>query len=168
MATVRIPCALYEQIVHHARENWPEEACGLLAGHIEQAPAPLPVPAAEPKLAETPDWLRVPAYGQSDALVKVVEAVFPVENVDHSREHFTIDPRDQLHVVKQARSQGLALLGNFHSHPDTPARPSDEDKRLSNDVAASYLILSLAGEAPQLNAFHIEGDAAWREPIEII
>ena len=48
-------------------------------------------------------------------------------------------------------------LGNWHSHPESPSRPSDEDKRLANDSKASYLILSLAEEEPVLNSFHIEG-----------
>ena len=44
------------------------------------------------------------------------------------------------------RSHGWQLLGNFHSHPETPARPSEEDKRLVFDTSLSYLILSLAAE----------------------
>lgn len=56
------------------------------------------------------------------------------------------------------RSQGLVPLGNWHSHPESPSRPSEEDKRLANDPRASYLILSLEKEDhPVLNAFHVEG-----------
>ena len=56
------------------------------------------------------------------------------------------------------RDEGLSPLGNWHSHPETPSRPSEEDKRLANDSRASYLILSLAEEDnPVLNAFHVEG-----------
>ncbi len=55
------------------------------------------------------------------------------------------------------RANGLKPLGNWHSHPETPSRPSEEDKRLANDSRASYLILSLMDETqPVLNAFHIE------------
>ena len=56
------------------------------------------------------------------------------------------------------RANGLVPLGNWHSHPETPSRPSEEDKRLANDSRASYLILSLEKEDhPVLNAFHVEG-----------
>ena len=55
------------------------------------------------------------------------------------------------------RANGLRPLGNWHSHPESPSRPSEEDKRLANDSGASYLILSLMEEDdPVLNAFHIE------------
>lgn len=45
--------------------------------------------------------------------------------------------------MKDARAAGLAMLGNFHSHPESPSRPSEEDKRLAYDSTAEYLILSL-------------------------
>jgi len=55
------------------------------------------------------------------------------------------------------RANGLKPLGNWHSHPQSPSRPSEEDKKLANDSKASYLILSLMDEdRPVLNAFHIE------------
>ena len=52
---------------------------------------------------------------------------------------------------------GWQLLGNFHSHPKTPARPSEEDKRLVFDTNLSYLILSLAQE-PTLKSFRFDND----------
>ena len=55
------------------------------------------------------------------------------------------------------RAEGLKPLGNWHSHPESPSRPSEEDKRLANDSNASYLILSLEeADNPILNAFHVE------------
>ena len=70
---------------------------------------------------------------------------------------FTIDPKDQLKTIKDMRENGLKPLGNWHSHPESPSRPSEEDKRLANDSKASYLILSLMEEGnPVLNAFHVE------------
>lgn len=166
MAAVVLPRELRDQIIEHCKTRLPEEACGLLAGHVErggEVPAS-PEPQADPP--GTPERDRIPAFDEPDDVVKVVERVFPVENIDHSPEHFTIDPRDQLRVLKEARAEGLELLGNFHSHPQTPARPSVEDKRLLNDRSASYLIVSFASDEPRLNAFRIDGDAAFREPID--
>ena len=52
---------------------------------------------------------------------------------------------------------GYQLLGNFHSHPESPSRPSEEDKRLAYDSKVNYLILSLMDlENPVLNAFVID------------
>ncbi|MDR1312342.1 MAG: M67 family metallopeptidase [Deltaproteobacteria bacterium] len=101
--------------------------------------------------------------------VKKVAKAYVLKNLDQSRVHFTVDQREQLSAVRDMRALGLAPLGNFHSHPDTPARPSEEDVRLSFDPAASYLILSLAGPEPVLKSFRVdrESGAVEEEPIEI-
>ena len=94
--------------------------------------------------------------GRDDG-VRVIEKVYILTNIDHTNEHFTIDPREQLAAIKDMRANGLKPLGNWHSHPESPSRPSEEDKRLANDSSASYLILSLMEEgSPVLNAFHVE------------
>ena len=59
--------------------------------------------------------------------------------------------------MKDMRANGYQLLGNFHSHPESPSRPSEEDKRLAYDSRVNYLILSLMEpEHPVLNAFIID------------
>ena len=99
---------------------------------------------------------------------KLIEKVYLLTNIDHSNEHFSLDPKEQLAAVKDMRSNGLVPLGNWHSHPESPSRPSDEDKRLAYDKTASYMILSLMErENPVLNSFHIEGDEAGREELII-
>ena len=90
--------------------------------------------------------------------VKTVEKVYYLTNTDHSEEHFTLDPKEQFAAVKEMRANGWQLLGNWHSHPASPSRPSEEDKRLAFDREASYLILSLNGGEPVLNSFHVAGD----------
>ncbi len=82
---------------------------------------------------------------------------FPMTNIDHSEEHFRFDPKEQFAAVKYARRKGLKIVGNWHSHPASPSRPSEEDKRLAYDPNIFYFILSLAAEKPVLNAFRIEG-----------
>ena len=99
--------------------------------------------------------------------VRSIKKVYLLENLDHSPEHFRLDAREQLAAMKDMRQRGLALLGNWHSHPATPSRPSEEDKRLAFDKNLSYLILSLAGEKPVLNAFHIENGEVRRENLVI-
>lgn len=90
--------------------------------------------------------------------VKTVEKVFYLTNVDHSAEHFSLDPKEQFAAVKELRAKGWQLLGNWHSHPASPSRPSEEDKRLAFDSKASYFILSLNGGEPVLNSFHVDRD----------
>lgn len=117
----------YLAIVRHARKTAPIEDCGLIGGRIDEATSE-----------------------------KFVEKVFFLTNTDHSEEHFSLDPKEQFATVKELRAQGLDLLGNWHSHPASPSRPSEEDKRLAYDSRASYFILSLNGGETVLNSFHIE------------
>lgn len=85
-----------------------------------------------------------------------VTKVYLLTNVDASREHFSMDPKEQFEAVKDMRANGLSLIGNFHSHPESPSRPSEEDKRLAYDSSVRYLILSLMDmDAPVMNGFEI-------------
>jgi proteasome lid subunit RPN8/RPN11 len=92
---------------------------------------------------------------------------FPLENIDHSHEHFSFDPSEQFQVVRQVRSEGLMILANYHSHPETPARPSKEDIRLAFDPNISYVIVSLANEIPDLKSFRISNGEVDKEEIEV-
>ena len=96
-----------------------------------------------------------------------VEKVYLLENADHSATHFTIAPEEQLKAILDMRERRLELLGNWHSHPETPSRPSAEDILLALDPAASYLILSLAGNEPVLRSFQIRDGQANREELDI-
>ena len=100
---------------------------------------------------------------------KIIKEVYLLKNLDASNEHFSLDPKEQLAAVKDMRAKGLVPLGNWHSHPETPARMSDEDKRLAYDSSASYLILSLMDvENPVLHAFHIIGKDFLKEDLFIL
>ena len=89
---------------------------------------------------------------------KSIEKVFYLTNTDNSPEHFSLDPQEQFAVVRELRSKGWSLLGNWHSHPSSPSRPNEEDKRLAFDPSASYLILSLAAADPVLHSFQVSKD----------
>lgn len=99
---------------------------------------------------------------------KLIKKVYLLTNTDHSNEHFSMDPKEQLTAIKDMRAEGLVPLGNWHSHPESPSRPSEEDKRLAYDSKASYMILSLMDrENPVLNSFHISGSDAEKEQLII-
>ncbi|MGN0473598.1 MAG: M67 family metallopeptidase [Acutalibacteraceae bacterium] len=128
----------YDKILAHAEKELPNEACGLIAGVVEDG-------------------------------VTIIKKVYLLTNIDHSNEHFSLDPKEQLSAIKDMRAEGLTPLGNWHSHPESPSRPSDEDKRLAYDSRASYMILSLMDrENPVLNSFKIQGDSAEKEELVIV
>ena len=107
--------------------------------------------------------------GEKGDQIRRIEKVYFLENTDHTNEHFSMNPKDQLSAVKDMRANGLAPLGNWHSHPETPSRPSQEDIRLAYDSTASYLILSLMDiEAPVLNAFTIKDGTVTKDILEIL
>jgi len=97
--------------------------------------------------------------GTEEGDVKRISKVYLLTNADASNEHFSMAPQEQLAALKDARANGMALIGNFHSHPESPPRPSEEDKRLAYDSSMEYLILSLQdNENPVLKAFGIDKD----------
>lgn len=101
--------------------------------------------------------------------IREVKEVYLLENIDHSKEHFSMNPKDQLDAVKDMREKGFVPLGNFHSHPESPSRPSEEDKRLAYDKEASYLIVSIMdSERPVLKSFRISDRISREEDIEYI
>ena len=129
----------YDRIVEYAKAQLPAEACGLIAGTVD---------------------------GNGN---KSVEKVYLLTNIDNSSEHFLMDPKEQLQAVKDMRANGIVPLGNWHSHPETPSRPSEEDKRLAYDSTVSYMILSLMDkECAVLKSFHIEGTQSSTEDLTIV
>jgi len=81
---------------------------------------------------------------------------YAMDNVDNSPEHFTFDPKEQFQVLKAAREEGLQLLGVYHSHPESPARLSEEDLRLLNDPNMTYFIVSLMEKSPDVKAYKVK------------
>lgn len=99
----------------------------------------------------------------------IVSAIYRMTNTDASNEHFMMDPREQFSVVKELRARGLAMTAIYHSHPETPARPSAEDIRLALTPGVSYAIVSLAEpDNPVLKSFQISAGTVTPEEIDII
>lgn len=92
---------------------------------------------------------------------------YPMINTDQSNEHFTMEPKEQFAVIRDLRSKGKEMLVIYHSHPETPARPSEEDIRLALTPNVSYVIVSLAGDTPEVKSFLIDNGVVTPEPIVI-
>jgi proteasome lid subunit RPN8/RPN11 len=97
----------------------------------------------------------------------VVSACYPMTNTDASNEHFMMDPKEQFTVVKELRRQGLEMTAIYHSHPETPARPSEEDIRLAFTPDVSYVIVSLMEqERPDLRSFRVVNGIVTQETVQ--
>lgn len=66
---------------------------------------------------------------------------------------FLIDPRDHLAALKDARQRGLAVVGFYHSHPRSPAVPSETDRAEAAYPGHLFLIVGLGGERPDLRLY---------------
>lgn len=99
---------------------------------------------------------------------ETVEENYPMTNADHSPAHFSFLPQEQFAAVRHARAKGLRVIGNWHSHPSSPSRPSQEDIRLAYDASIVYFILSLADVEPVLNAFRIREGIVEKLSLEIL
>ena len=127
---MKIPHNIIEELIAQAKKDAPDESCGYLLGTIP------------------------PSFGGGQGEALVTENYW-MENIDHSSEHFSFAPKDQFSALKYARSKNLKILANWHSHPASPSRPSQEDLRLANDPTIRYAILSLLDGEPKLNSFKI-------------
>ena len=126
---MKIPHNIIEELIAQAEKDAPDESCGYLLG--------IPSPSTG---------------GDGEGLVT---ENYWMENIDHSSEHFSFAPKDQFAALRYAREHGLKILANWHSHPASPSRPSQEDLRLANDPTIRYAILSLLDGEPKLNSFKI-------------
>lgn len=81
--------------------------------------------------------------GHAAAVVQILEAV-PARNLAEDPNRFFLDPVDHIRTRREARNRGLDVVGYYHSHPHSPARPSARDLAEATYVDALYLIVSLA------------------------
>ena len=97
-----------------------------------------------------------------------VSANYRMTNTDASNEHFMMDPKEQFSVVKDLRAKGLSMLAIYHSHPETPARPSEEDIKLALTPDVSYIIISLADpQQTDMKSFKISNGTVIAEEIVV-
>lgn len=121
---------------------------------------------------------RIVAHGKAEAPLEAcgylaerngtISKHIEMRNVDMSPVHFSMDPAEQFAAVKECREHGFKIRAVYHSHPETPARPSAEDVKLAYDKSISYVIVSLAGSAPIIKSFIINNGDVKPETLEII
>jgi [CysO sulfur-carrier protein]-S-L-cysteine hydrolase len=94
------------------------------------------------------------------------EKMIGVSNQAQSPVRFVMDPYEQLHAFDWIESNGLDLLGIFHSHPTGPEAISATDI-----VEAAYevvhVVLSYKDQAWKARGFWIEDGSAHEVTLEI-
>lgn len=101
----------------------------------------------------------------------VIEDVLPIPNVFEEAEQFhryAMTPQNWATMEDKADSMGLALVGYYHSHPDSPAIPSEYDRvhALPHFV---YLIASVVqARAVSLFAYELVDDRSTFKELPLV
>jgi proteasome lid subunit RPN8/RPN11 len=103
------------EISAHGEQDYPYECCGLLIGRFQ------------------PDG------------VKLVIETYPISNAREEtakRNRFLIQPEELMKGERYAREKDLEVVGFYHSHPESPAVPSQYDLEHAWPTY-SYIIVSV-------------------------
>jgi [CysO sulfur-carrier protein]-S-L-cysteine hydrolase len=93
-----------------------------------------------------------------------VEDVFRATNERASPYGYELDPRSLL-AANELDDDGFDV-GIYHSHPRSPAEPSQTDINLATYPHWTYLIVSLAGE-PEVRAWRIADGNVSEEEVNV-
>jgi proteasome lid subunit RPN8/RPN11 len=136
---IKIEPGAWQVMVDHAQSTFPDECCGVM-------------------------------LGPSDGGNKVVTRAIALENAYQGKQEdrYEIRPEDLLAVERIARSEGVDLIGIFHSHPDCAAYFSKTD--LENSCPwYSFVVLSIKGGTfDHANSFLPNADQTAAEKEELI
>lgn len=106
------------------------------------------------------EWLPYEGCGLLATDGRRVVDVYPGDNVARSQTFYEMDPRQVLQAMRDTDDRGLRIGAIFHSHPATEAYPSPTDLDLIFDPEVYMIIISLAGEEPDVRAFRYDGEIA--------
>ena len=125
-----IQYADYEALRAHGEETYPDECCGVLLGK------------------------NVPGVGNEvKALVRAGNT-----RTDSAHNRYNIAPVELIRIQRQAREQGLDIVGFYHSHPDHPAMWSSTDFAEAHWLGCSYVITSVEQSTAKVtNSFLLLG-----------
>jgi [CysO sulfur-carrier protein]-S-L-cysteine hydrolase len=132
---LRLPDRAFLEIVGHAYDGFPLEACGLLGGEEGAT-----------------------GVGRADVF-------YPCANVAESSKLYTVDPKDFLRADRDAERRGIGIVGVVHSHTHTEAYPSPTDVAQAPDPTWHYVIVSLRDEAPSVRSYRIIDGNIAEEPV---
>ena len=123
----------------------------------------------EQMVAQTKAEAPIEACGIIAGSGSRVEKLYKMTNADRRSDHFMMEPKEQFKVIKDIREAGLEMLAIYHSHPETPARPSAEDIRLALTPDVTYVIVSLAnGDHPAMKGFRMKNGNVTKVPVRIM
>jgi len=131
-----IPEPIHAAILAQAAAEAPNECCGLLAGPL--------IPGEDYRILER----------------------FPLVNALASPSEFESEPRGLFTAHRAMRERGWEILAVYHSHPTSPAVPSQKDRAMSSGPEIITLIVSLS--MGEMRGWWVAGDEVREARIELI
>ena len=127
---IRIDEKQIDEIRAHGVKDYPYECCGLLLGRFS-------------------------------AEAKIVTETYPISNAREEsakRNRFLIEPEELMRGERYARDRDLEVVGFYHSHPDSPAVPSQYDLEHAWPTYSYIIVSTRAEEATDLFSWEQEPD----------
>lgn len=108
------------------------------------------------------------ACGYLAAKDGVVCRHYELTNIDAAPDHYSMDPAEQFAAIRRIREEVLQVAAVYHTHPETPARPSLEDIRLAYDPGMVFVIASLMAGVEPVRAFKINQGKVVEVPLQLL
>ena len=142
----------------HAEQAYPHEGCGLLLGSFDAE-------ADKKTLVELVFLKNAWAKAVADDLA---ESGYQASQDMTTARRYWIDPKAMLETQRQARQQGLSIIGVYHSHPDATAVPSMCDRDLAWPAYAYVIVSVRNGLAADLQNWQLDNNHQFQpEPMKI-
>jgi [CysO sulfur-carrier protein]-S-L-cysteine hydrolase len=94
-------------------------------------------------------------------------SVHPARNAAASPLRYEMDGMEQYRIQSAIEDAGHELGAIYHSHTRSAPYPSQTDINLAFYPESLYLIVSMAGEAPEVRAFRIVDGEVSEHPLEV-
>ena len=157
-----IPAGIREDMIAHARELAPHECCGILSGKDGLVAESYRITNILASMSEH-ELSRFEGAKLSD-----LQRLTPEERADIA---FQMDAREMAMAQRDIRTKGHDLLGFYHSHTFSPARPSQTDITIAMEFEGYraklnlpeplHLIISIEHpETPDIRAYRIRESRA--------
>jgi len=162
-----IPQAIVATMIDQARQLVPQECCGILAGQEATVSRRYPITNILTTMPNS-ELARFQGAKLSD-----LQRLSPAERADIA---FQMDAQEMSLAQKDIRTRGLVIQAFYHSHPCSPARPSETDIAIAmefehyreqlNIPQPFHIIISLQDKkTPDLRAYRIQKGQAVAVPL---
>lgn len=165
---LHIPSGIIQDMIDHARELAPHECCGILSGLNQTVAESYRITNILANMSEQ-ELFRFEGAKLSD-----LQRLSPEERADIA---FQMDAREMAMAQRDIRSKKRDLLGFYHSHTFSPARPSQTDITIAMEFESYrtkfnfpeplHLIISLEHtDKPDIRAYRIQDSHATEVSIQ--